>query len=275
MTDAPDDTLLNEIEQVAFELATLGGAECRATLGSMLNLAYKGGDPALLTDPVSEVDHRVEALIRTRLSECFPDHDIIGEEVADWSGRGSDWIWAIDPIDGTTNFVNGFPLFASSVGVLYRGRPVAGAIWCSTGHRLDAGVYHARAGGQLHFDGVPAGAAPNPAVRRRLAGLPEAVPKGSTIWESRKTGSAAIECAFVALGILEVARFATPNIWDVAAGVALVQATGRRAMIDQGDGWQDFSALTTGSGDLREWRYPLIIGETEATATMARDQVRS
>ncbi len=270
MIDQPDDTLLAEIEQVAVELATLGGAECRATLGSMLSLAYKGDDPARLTDPVSEVDHRVETMIRARLDERFPDHDILGEEVAEHTGRDSDWIWSIDPIDGTTNFVNGFPLFASSIGVLYRGRPVVGAVWCSTGHRLDAGVYHARRGGALHFDGTPAGSAPNPAVRRRLAGLPEAVPKGASPWESRKTGSAAIECVFVALGILEVARFALPNIWDVAGGLALAEAAGRQAMVRADDGWRAFDAFETDGGDLREWRRGLILGDPQAVATMAQ-----
>jgi myo-inositol-1(or 4)-monophosphatase len=64
-------------------------------------------------------------------------------------------VWAIDPIDGTTNFVNGFPLFAASIGMLHRGCPVVGAIWCSTSYALRAGVYHARAGGALRFEGEP------------------------------------------------------------------------------------------------------------------------
>lgn len=269
MTDAfPDAALLAEVEQVAFELATLGGAECRVTLGSMLKLAYKGGDPLLLTDPVCEVDHRVEAMIRARLDKQFPGHDIIGEEVDEHTGRGSDWIWAVDPIDGTTNFVNGFPLFASSVGVLYRGYPVAGAVWCSTGHRLSPGVYHARKGGRLHFDGEPVAAAPNPAVRRRLAGLPEAVAKGALPWESRKTGSAAIECAFAAIGLLEVARFESPNLWDVAGGVALVEAAGGRAYERCDDGWRAFERFSTDSGDLRDWCRPMVLGAPQAAADM-------
>lgn len=268
MIDAPDPRLLADIEQVALELATIGGAECRATLGSMLALSYKGADPALLTDPVSEVDQRVEAMIRARLDERFPDHDIIGEEVAEHTGRGSDWIWAIDPVDGTTNFVNGFPLFASSVGVLFRGRPVAGAVWCSTGHRLSPGVYHARQGGRLRLDGEPVAAAANPAVRRRLAGVPETGPKGSAPWETRKTGSAAIECVFAAIGLLEVARFGSPNLWDVAGGVALVTATGRSAYERGADGWRPFECFATDSGDLRDWRRPMVLGDGQAAATM-------
>ncbi|MFV0624304.1 inositol monophosphatase family protein [Sphingomonas sp. ac-8] len=273
MTDAPDPGLLADIEQVALELATLGGAECRATLGGMLTLSYKGGDPQVLTDPVSEVDQRVEAMIRARLDERFPDHDIIGEEVAEHTGRDSDWIWAVDPVDGTTNFVNGFPLFASSVGVLYRGRPVAGAVWCSTGHRLVPGVYHARQGGGLSFDGEPVTAAPNPAVRRRLAGVPETGPKGSLPWESRKTGSAAIECAFTAIGLLQVARFGSPNLWDVAGGMALVEASGRCAYERRDDGWHRFDGFATDSGDLRDWRRRIILGEPQAAAAMVEGAI--
>ena len=53
------------------------------------------------------------------------------------------------------NFVNGFPLFAASIGVLHQGRPLVGAVWCSTSHALRAGVYHARAGGARWPTGRP------------------------------------------------------------------------------------------------------------------------
>lgn len=268
MTAVPDSVMLAEVELLAFELATLGGAECRAALGTMLSLAYKGADPSLLTDPVSEVDHRVEALIRARLDRRFPNHDIIGEEVSEPTGRRSDWTWAVDPIDGTTNFVNGFPLFASSVGVLFRGRPVAGAVWCSTGHRLTPGVYHASKGRRLRFEGEEIVTAPNMAVRRRLAGLPEAA-KASSTWDSRKTGSAAIECAFVAAGLLEVARFATPNLWDVAGGVALVEAAGGLVLERDGEGWRPLDRFEAGGDDLRTWRRAMILGTPQAAKAMA------
>ena len=66
----------------------------------------------------------------------------------------------------------------------------------------------------------------NPAVRRWLAGEPEATAAEGLPWDVRKTGSAAIECAFAAAGLLRVARFEAPNVWDVAGGIALVRATG-------------------------------------------------
>ncbi|HRC63395.1 MAG TPA: inositol monophosphatase family protein, partial [Dehalococcoidia bacterium] len=148
------DALLEEIEAVAVELAHLAGAEIDSALGREIVVEYKSASKkgnVEPTNPVSEVDHAVEALVRERLALRFPGHGIIGEEVELQPDPTRDFVWVIDPVDGTTNFVNGFPLFAASIGVLHRGVPVAGAIWCSTGHELRSGVYHARAGGPLRF----------------------------------------------------------------------------------------------------------------------------
>ncbi|MBV8791385.1 MAG: hypothetical protein JO237_04955, partial [Pseudolabrys sp.] len=75
---------LDDIETLAVELANLAGAEIKAALGGILKVRYKTGAAekeaakALFRDPVSEVDHKVEELIRARLAKQFPDHDIIG-----------------------------------------------------------------------------------------------------------------------------------------------------------------------------------------------------
>jgi hypothetical protein len=146
---------LEEIENMAVELATLARAEIVRAYGGIFTVRYKTGvaNVSSLRDPVSEIDRRVETLIRARLAERFPAHDIIGEEIEERPGRGRDYVWAVDPIDRTTNFVNGFPMFAASIGVLHRGLPVAGAVWCSVSHALRAGVYHASSRGKLRFQG--------------------------------------------------------------------------------------------------------------------------
>ncbi|HEX3439090.1 MAG TPA: inositol monophosphatase family protein [Pseudolabrys sp.] len=270
-TAAPD---LREIEQLAVELAGIAGNEIGAALGGMLAVRYKTAatDDALWRDPVSEVDSRVETLIRKRLAEQFPDHDIIGEEFNERPGRDNDFVWAVDPIDGTTNFVNGFPLFAASIGVLHKGRPVVGALWCSVSHALRAGVYHASAGGKLRFDGADVTPKVNPAVRRRLAGVPELT--GADVeWETRKTGSAALECAFVAAGLLQAARFASPNIWDVAGGLALVETAGGVVRQSSAGAWTPMYRFELGKGaddkpDLRYWRRAIVVGRPEAVDTM-------
>jgi myo-inositol-1(or 4)-monophosphatase len=263
------------IEALAVELAALAGREITAALGTIFTVRYKTGpqDAASLRDPVSEIDRTVEILIRERLAARFPDHGIIGEELAERPGRHSDFVWAVDPIDGTTNFVNGFPLFAASIGVLQRGRPVAGAVWCSVSHALRPGVYHAYDGGKLRFDGADVTPKINAAVLRRLAGVPVVANTDEAGWETRKTGSAALECALVAAGLLEVSRFAAPNIWDGAAGLALVQAGGGVAREYDGERWSPMEAFTPlprgeEKPDLRFWRRAIVVGTPPAVARM-------
>jgi myo-inositol-1(or 4)-monophosphatase len=277
---AESDTLartnLKEIEEVAVELAALAGAEITRTFGNILSVRYKSkteGGEISLRDPVSEVDGRIEKLIRERIYERFPDHDIIGEEMKDRLGQRHEFLWAVDPIDGTTNFVNGFPIFSGSIGVLHNGRPVVGALWCSVSHALRSGVYHAREGGKLYFDNDEVTPRLSPDVRRRLAGVPVATASDESEWETRKTGSAAVECALVAAGLMQVSRFASPNIWDVAGGLALVRAAKREVRHCRDGKWVEMREFTPmrgldGVDDLRHWHGALVIGTPEAVKQM-------
>jgi myo-inositol-1(or 4)-monophosphatase len=267
--DVPGDEQLAEIERAAVDLATLGGARIEAALGRLLTVRYKSSGEAGRTfrDPVSDVDHEVEALIRASVAERFPAHDVLGEESGERPRRGADFLWAVDPIDGTTNFVNGFPLFASSLGVLWQGRPLVGAVWCSTSHALRAGVYHARAGGPLRFEFDVIRAAHNPAVRRRLVGLGSPV-ASDLPWDMRRTGSAAVECAFVAAGLLDVARFDSPHVWDIAGGLALVAASGGVAFSQGPAGWEHLGGFGIGeTEEIGDWQRPVLVGRPEAVET--------
>jgi myo-inositol-1(or 4)-monophosphatase len=273
-----EDTLpaddLDQVESLAVELANIAGAEIKSALGGIFTVRYKTGATAssLWRDPVSEVDRKVEKIIRERIAEQFPNHGIIGEEMEAQMSRDSSFIWAVDPIDGTTNFINGFPMFAASIGVLHNARPVAGAVWCATSHALRAGVYHAREGGKLRFEGSDVTPKANPAVRSGLAGVP-VIKAEDMPWETRKTGSAAIECAMVAAGLLRVARFSNPNVWDVAGGLALVKAA--RGIVRQkaGDTWQPMERFEPGKGPdektgIRYWRRSIVIGNPDAVEKM-------
>lgn len=270
--------LLAEIEVTAVELARLAAAEIETALGRTLAVRYKGDPLAAATykDPVSEVDQAVEVLLRARLAQRFPEHDIIGEEMDERPGRNHDFAWVVDPIDGTTNFVNGFPMFSAAIGVLYRGHPVVGALWCSTSHALRPGIYHARHGGRLRFEDEPIEIRRSLDVRRYLAGEPEATLSDDQPWDVRKTGSAAIECAFVAAGLLRVARFERPNVWDIGGGIALVLATGGEVRTRGPAGWTPMTRFEApsdaqgGRGDLRSWRQPIVIGEPAAVEAVCR-----
>ena len=276
-TRALSPALLAEIEALAVALAQRAGAQITDTLGSAISVEYKRegvrGDVAP-TNPVSEVDHAVEAMIRERVGERFPGHGIIGEEVEIHPDPAIEFLWVIDPVDGTTNFVNGFPLFAASIGVLQHGVPVAGAIWCATSHELRAGVYHARRGGPLLFEGNPVPASrPSSGVRRRLLARPGGAPPRLAQWDTRVTGSTAIECAFVAAGIFAAGTFWGPFVWDVAAGVVLLHAAGLEVWTLQGRAWRRFERFEVPARvredrppTLRDWRQALAIGTPEGVA---------
>jgi myo-inositol-1(or 4)-monophosphatase len=287
-------TLLRELEHTAVELARVAGAEILNALSRPFAVNYKGvaDSDESLRNPVSEVDRATEVLVRARLAERFPQHDIIGEELDERPGRGADFVWAIDPIDGTANFINGFPLFAASIGLLYRGYPLAGAIWCSTSHTLQSGVYHAHCGphdgapgtSRLSFEGRPIEPRIDRNLRRHLAGEPcaerNAPPAVADLpWDPRHTGSAAIECAFTAAGLLRLARLSRPKLWDCAGGVALLQAAGGKVLVRNEGRWQAFECFEAplqragaqggALADLRYWCSSLLLGDAEAVATYA------
>jgi myo-inositol-1(or 4)-monophosphatase len=273
---ALDDAALAELERVAVELARLAAAEIQTFLGRELAIRYKGAGEraggAQFRDPASEADERIERLIRDRLAERYPDHGVVGEEMSTVAGGVDQPVWVIDPIDGTANFVNGLPLFAASIGIMHQGLPVVGALWCSTSHTLRHGVYHARRGGRVCFDESPVTLIDHADLRRHLAGEPDPTVGEHLHWEVRKTGSASIECAFVAAGLLRVARFAAPYLWDVAGGIALVQAAGLEVREHVSGAWRPLAPVEAGA--LGTWQRPLIIGERDAVVALIDARAR-
>lgn len=278
----PSLDLFADLEALAVELARRAGAQIMDTLGNAITVEYKregaSGNVAP-TNPVSDVDRAVEAMIREAVGARFPGHGIIGEEVELQPDPSVEFLWVIDPVDGTSNFVNGYPMFAACIGVLQHGLPVAGAIWCSTSHQLRAGVYHAHRGGPLLFDGETVQASrPSTGVRRRLIARPGGAPPRLAQWDTRVTGSTAIECAFVSSGIFQAATFWGPFVWDVAAGVVLIEAAGLEVWMLQGREWRRFERFEVPARvredrppTLRDWRQALVLGTSEGVAPTLRE----
>jgi myo-inositol-1(or 4)-monophosphatase len=248
--------------RTARDLARLAGDYIVAAHGSGLTVDYKDPSPGAASDsnPVSSADKRVEALLRTRIAAEFPDHAVIGEELPVQEQRSA-FIWVIDPIDGTSNFINGLPLFAASIGVLFEGRPVAGATWCAATQAFRAGVYHSVEGGVLHFDGQP--------LRRRterpwrgLAAEPGRAPTYAALWDTRVFGCATLEFAFVAAGLLRIAYIPRPALWDVVAGLALLHSAGCGARVRRGCRWETMLGFDSfrNTAQLSTWCEPLLIG---------------
>jgi myo-inositol-1(or 4)-monophosphatase len=171
-------------------------------------------------------------------------------------------------VDGTTNFVNGLPLYASAVAVLHAGRPVAGAIWCATSHALRPGVYHARSGGPARFDGVALrvdGGREVAGRRRRVSTAPLPVRPREASWDHRHIGSAALESAFVAAAVLASARMPHQRAWDVAAGVVLAEAAGREVWTETAGRWEPFVSFGAKPED---WRQSMLFGDSVAVTAL-------
>jgi myo-inositol-1(or 4)-monophosphatase len=271
-----DVTVRESVGRTALRLAGLAGEQIAAACGGGLAVAYKDpqpGEPGN-SNPVSCVDLRVEALLRAALAAEFPEHIVIGEELPLHS-PASGFAWIIDPIDGTNNFINGVPLFAASIGVLFEGRPVAGAIWCATSHELRPGIYHGIAGGVLHFDGSPLVRRTN-RPWRGLVAEPGMAPSYGALGHTRVFGCAALEMAFVAAGLLRVAYISRPALWDITAGLALLRAANCGARVWRMGGWQPFSWFESWRDPavLAKWCEPLLIGDSAALEAAAAGAAR-
>jgi histidinol-phosphatase len=101
--------------------------------------------------PVTEIDKALEARLRGRIHARFPEHGIIGEE-SGAERRDADWVWVLDPIDGTQSFILGKPTFATLIGLMFQGRPVLGVIE----HPALGDRWVGAAGSATHFNGEPA-----------------------------------------------------------------------------------------------------------------------
>lgn len=238
---ALDDAFLQELEENATEFAAGAGGILLRYFKTALEVEYKSRGRR---DPVTAADRESETYLRSAISDVYPAHSILGEEGKDLAARDADFLWVLDPLDGTTNFISGLPFFSVSVACLYRGEPAAAAIFVPTSGLLEEGVFHARQGGQTFLNGVPVAVAdnsePDPAQpaslpahywrRIRFSGNVRAAPG-----EVRTLGSIALELALTASGTLQYAVFDRPKIWDVAAGVLLVKQAGGLVLLQQGN----------------------------------------
>ena len=284
MTRSTDDSptlaegIIAELERAAADAAREAGHLLMDYFGRPLDVEYKGES---LSDPVTEADRRSQALLVGRIKTTFPDHAIVGEEDESASVEPlSDIVWVLDPLDGTRNFSQGLPMFASSVGVLLKGVPIAGAIfipWPEASGR----VLHARTGGGAACDGKPLSAlCTSEPESRRLAGLPGGFSHRfrfdesmrNRVGEARQTGSIAYELAMVASGTLQYSALTgSLSLWDVAAGSVIVSEAGGRVLVGEKDGtgrsWCPFTTFVSdweddppSSADLHKWYRPMIFG---------------
>ncbi len=279
-----DDATLKELSQASVSLARGAGEVLLSFRPGSTRVDFKGkGD----TDPVTEADLRVEEYLRERIGREFPEHGIVAEESeASPAPLDAEYVWAIDPVDGTANFAAGVPFFAVSIALLHRGRPVVGSMFLPNTLAGD-GVLYARAGGGAFDEHGPLIALTGPAPKPSgLVGVPSGFlrafsvsgQRGWGLGEPRIMGSIACELALVARGVLQYSLLTAPRVWDVAAGVLLVQEAGGEVLAWRDGSWRPFERFAVSpagggrdprGGGLRGPGHPLLAGGRGIAAHVA------
>lgn len=202
-------------------------------------------------DLVTEADIAVEAMITSTIRQQFPEHVIFAEESAGAGIPSGEWVWLIDPVDGTTNFAHGLPLFCVNIALAHHGQPVVGV----TCEPWAGRVYWAESGAgawlRVEHGDRPLRVSAVPELRRALLatgfahGRRESTPANLAEFAAldldahavRRLGSAALVLAWVAAGRLDGYWEAELKPWDAAAGVLLVQEAGGRVTDAAGQPW--------------------------------------
>ncbi|HEV2490448.1 MAG TPA: inositol monophosphatase family protein [Candidatus Acidoferrales bacterium] len=243
---------MNEASPIHFlDVAVDAAREAGETLVTEFDrpqkLSYKGE-----VDIVTEADRKSEALIVERLRSHFPGHAILGEEGgASGAAATARYRWFVDPLDGTTNFAHGFPVFAVSIGLLENGEPLVAAVYNPVTREMytamrGEGAYRGQK--RIHVSEIGA------LAKSLLAtGFPSHKrmqnPNIHYYWEFtlrshgvRRAGSAALDLCSVACGQFEGFWEFGLKQWDTAAGILLVREAGGTVT--------DFSGRPYHPGDL-------------------------
>jgi myo-inositol-1(or 4)-monophosphatase len=218
-----------------------------------VTIEYKGD-----ADLVTIADRKSEALIRERLREHWPEHDIMGEEEG-LQDTGSDYRWYVDPLDGTTNFAHGFPVFCVSMALDYKGKRIAGVIYDPTRDELFA----AEQGSGSYLNDQPIRVSKTARLAESLlaTGFPSHKRhKNPNIFfyhqitlrthGVRRAGSAALDLCYVASGRFDGFWEFNLNPWDTAAGVLIVEEAGGKVTNFHGGPFELSSRETLASNGL-------------------------
>jgi myo-inositol-1(or 4)-monophosphatase len=227
---------------VAINTASKAGEWIQSKLGDYQSLSTKYSSHDLVT----EVDKGAETMIRNLIHTHFPHHAILGEEGVEPGPaaseralkemRDAEYLWIVDPLDGTTNFVHGFPFFSVSLALAYQGEIITGVVYNPIHNELfvaekGKGAYlkgrriqvsqEDRLQNSLIATGFPADR--HGALPANLAGIQALSPKVRNL---RVAGSAALHLAYVAAGRLSGFWEIGLNAWDIAAGSLIIQEAG-------------------------------------------------
>jgi myo-inositol-1(or 4)-monophosphatase len=236
---------------VAINTASKAGEWIKSKLGTISNIDYKVSQHDLVT----EIDKGSESMIRRLLLTHFPNHSFLGEEGVEPGPEASrlalqeteeaEYVWIVDPIDGTTNYVHGFPFYTVSIALAYKGEVIVGVVYDPSrdemfvaekgkgtylrGKKMNVSAEH-QLSNSLIATGFPADHMVS--LPMNMKGLQAIAPKVRNI---RSSGSAALHLAYVAAGRLSGFWEIGLNAWDIAAGALLVQESGGQVSDTKGN----------------------------------------
>jgi myo-inositol-1(or 4)-monophosphatase len=235
----PEDEL-RQLLQTAIRGARSAGAIIRRDMKRPRNIEYKRA-----RDMVTQTDKRAENVIIDIIQKQFPSHQIIGEESGLLNDNDSLFTWYIDPLDGTTNFVHGYPIFATSIGLTYKDEPLVGVILDPTRDEL----FSAAKGLGAFLNGKQMSVSNTMDMKSSILATgyyyihDHLFALNMKLWNEiyphtqglRRGGAAAIDLAYVACGRLDGFWEFNLNPWDVAAGVVLIKEAGGEVIHANGD----------------------------------------
>lgn len=192
-------------------------------------------------DLVTEIDELSEEFLINAIRDKYPQHSILSEESGEHKASGSEYLWIIDPLDGTTNYAQGLPIFSISIALQYQGETVLGVVYVPM---LDL-LFEAIRGQKAFLNGKRIEVSGKQNLKESLlsTGFPYDqhsnhdnntnyfayfVPRARGL---RRLGSAAYDLANVAAGVLDGYWELNLSIWDVAAGILLVEEAGGKVIM--------------------------------------------
>ena len=233
MARLPDD-LLARLDAFLLTLNAAAGEAILPLFRADHGLDDKGGPGAF--DPVTEADRGAEAAIRALIEQNFPEHGVIGEEYGR-DREDAEFVWVLDPVDGTRAFIAGLPLWTTLIGLRWQGRPVLGSI----GQSFLGEVFIGSAAGSRRVD---RDGAQTPLRSRACPSLAAAViattdpetcftPAERAAWTRLRAatrlarlGCDAYAYAMVASGTMDMVVEAGLKCWDIDAAIPLIEGAG-------------------------------------------------
>ena len=223
--------------EVAIEAAKAAGEALRSGFGQRLAVRHKGA-----VDLVTEADEKAEQKIKHVLVDAFPSYGMLTEESEEVAGEG-ECRWIVDPLDGTTNYAHGLPIFAVSVALERAGEVTLGVVY----DPMSEETYVAERGGGATLNGQSIQVSDTDELIRALVatGFPydredigdalELFGRFAKLTQSmRRLGSAALDMCYMAAGRLDGYYEQGIKAWDIAVGVLILEEAGGTATDYQG-----------------------------------------